>query len=266
MNLYTETSGSGPDLFLVHGWGLNGAIWSGVRAALEADYRVTTVDLPGHGRSPGGSFDLDSASTALLEAAPAQASWIAWSLGGLLALRAAQQAPERIANLTLVASSPRFVQAPDWPHAVPAAVLAQFLDELQLDYRATLSRFLALQVRGSEEAGGTLRELRRLLFAHGEPDPAALAAGLDILRDADLRPELERLALPLRFIMGARDTLMPAAAARACAAVMPKAEVAVIAGAGHAPFLSHRDAFLEALLPFLPAAALRREEARHHGG
>ncbi|MCA1805586.1 MAG: pimeloyl-ACP methyl ester esterase BioH [Xanthomonadaceae bacterium] len=264
MNLHTQTSGTGPDLFLIHGWGLNGTIWSGLRAALEADYRVTAVDLPGHGRSPGGTFDLDSASIALREAAPPQAHWIAWSLGGLLALHAARPAPERITGLTLVASSPRFVQAPDWPHAVPAAVLAQFLDELQQDYRATLNRFLALQVRGSAEAGGTLRALRGQLFAHGEPDPTALAAGLAILRDADLRPGLDGITLPLQFIMGERDTLIPAAAARACVARAPAAQLEVIAGAGHAPFLSHPREFLAALRPFLPATQPR--EVRHHGG
>ena len=263
MNLYTETTGSGPDLFLVHGWGLNGAIWSGLRTALEADYRVTAVDLPGHGRSPGGSFDLDSASAAVREAAPPQATWIAWSLGGLLALRAAQQAPEHIANLALVASSPRFVQATDWPHAVPAAVLAQFLDELQLDHHITLNRFLALQVRGSTEAGVTLRALRRQLFAHGEPDLVALAAGLAILRDADLRPGLNDMTLPLQFIMGERDTLIPPAAARACAVRAPAAQLDVIAGAGHAPFLSHPQEFLAALRPFLPATQPRG--VRYHG-
>lgn len=264
MKLHTETTGTDPDLFLIHGWGLNGAIWSGLRTALEADYRVTAVDLPGHGRSPGGSFDLDSASAAVREAAPPQATWIAWSLGGLLALRAAQPAPERITSLTLVASSPCFVQASDWPHAVPAAVLAQFLDELQLDYHATLSRFLALQVRGSAAAGDTLRALRRQLFAHGEPDPAALAAGLAILRDADLRPGLGDMTLPLQFIMGERDTLIPPAAARACTARAPAAQLDVIAGAGHAPFLSHPQEFLAALRPFLPAIQAR--EVRHNGG
>jgi pimeloyl-[acyl-carrier protein] methyl ester esterase len=264
MKLHTETTGTGPDLFLVHGWGLNGAIWSGLRTALAADYRITTVDLPGHGRSPGGSFDLDNASTALREAAPPQAHWIAWSLGGLLALHAAQPAAERIARLTLVASSPRFVQAPDWPDAVPAAVLAQFLDELQQDYRATLNRFLALQVRGSTAAGDTLRALRRQLFAHGEPDPLALAAGLAILRDADLRPGLDAMTLPLQFIMGERDTLIPPAAARACAVRKPGTHLEVIAGAGHAPFLSHPQEFLAALRPFLPATQPR--EVRYHGG
>jgi pimeloyl-[acyl-carrier protein] methyl ester esterase len=264
MKLHIETTGTGPDLFLIHGWGLNGAIWSGVRTALEADYRVTAVDLPGHGRSPGGSFDLDSASTALREAAPPQAHWIAWSLGGQLALHVAQSAPECIASLTLVAGSPRFVQSPEWPHAVPAAVLAQFLDELQRDYRATLNRFLALQVRGSTAAGDTLRTLRRQLFAHGEPDPVALAAGLAILRDTDLRPGLEDMSLPLQFIMGERDTLIPPAAAWACTARVSTAQLDLIAGAGHAPFLSHPRDFLAALRPFLPATQAR--EARHHGG
>jgi pimeloyl-[acyl-carrier protein] methyl ester esterase len=150
-----------------------------------------------------------------------------------------------------VASSPRFVQAPDWPHAIPAGVLAQFHDALGQDPRATLSRFLALQVRGSEASGDTLRALRRQLFAHGEPDPAALAAGLAILRDADLRAELADLSPPLQFIMGERDTLMPAAAAQACVAQRPGTRVACITGAGHAPFLSHPPAFLAALRAFL---------------
>lgn len=251
MKLHTETSGHGPDLFLVHGWGLNGAIWNDVRQALAADYRITAVDLPGHGRSPGGGFDLDTAASALLEAAPPRAHWVAWSLGGMLALRAARQAPERMVSLSLVASSPRFVQAPDWPHAMEAAVLDQFHAALAQDARATLNRFLALQVRGSEASGATLRALREQLFAHGAPDPAALAAGLAILRDADLRAELEDLPLPLQFIMGERDTLMPAAAAQACVARRPGARLDRIADAGHAPFLSHPPAFLAALGAFL---------------
>ena len=257
MRLHTHTTGTGPDLFLVHGWGLNGAIWSGVRAALEADYRVTAVDLPGHGRSPGGHFDLDTAATALRDAAPPRAHWVAWSLGGMLALRAAHRAPGQLASLNLVATSPRFVQAADWPHAVPAEVLAQFHAALAQDPRATLNRFLALQVRGSEGAGDTLRALRQGLFAHGGPDPAALAAGLAILRDADLRADLDSLDLPMHFIMGERDTLMPAAAAS-----LPQARAHIIAGAGHAPFLSHPAAFIAALRECLQSATA--PEVRHH--
>jgi pimeloyl-[acyl-carrier protein] methyl ester esterase len=267
MKLHTETTGSGPELFLIHGWGMNAAVWSGLREALQADYRITCVDLPGHGRSAAaGDFDLASAADALLEVAPAQAIWIGWSLGGMLALQAAKQAPQRIAQLSLITSSPRFVTAADWPDAVDATVLEQFFTGLQQDYRATLKRFLALQVRGSEAANTTLRDLRQRLFAHGEPDAAALAAGLAILRDADLRPQLGALTMPVQFIMGERDTLMPAAAAFAARALAPHAAVSIIEGAGHVPFVSHPQAFLDALLPFLQAAAPRNTGARHHGG
>lgn len=263
MNLHTESTGAGPDLFLVHGWGMNAAVWDGLRDHLRADYRVTCVDLPGHGRSTtAGAFDLDSATTALLAAAPARATWIAWSLGGMLALRAASRAPDRFAGLALVTTSPRFVQAPDWPHAVESSVLEQFLDGLQEDFRATLNRFLALQVRGSEAAGPTLRELRERLFAHGDPDPVALASGLAVLRDTDLRTGLSRLPVPLHFIMGERDTLMPARAVTQ----LPGITVDVIEGAGHAPFLSHPRAFLDALLPFLQQASQSDSGVHNHAG
>lgn len=265
--LHTETIGSGPDLFFIHGWGMNSAVWSGLRDALQANYRITCVDLPGHGLSAAtGPFDLKSAGTALLEAAPPQAIWIGWSLGGILALQATLQAPQHIARLALVTSSPRFVTAPDWPHAITTSVLNQFLTDLQQDYRTTLNRFLALQVRGSEAANTTLRNLRQQLFTHGEPDPAALASGLAVLRDSDLRAQLGALTMPVQFIMGERDTLMPTAAAQAAGILIPHAHVSIIEGAGHAPFLSHPQAFLAALLPFLQLPAHLDTGTHRHGG
>ncbi len=49
--LYTEVSGSGPTLVLLHGWGLNVRVWDGLAAALRDRFRIIAVDLPGHGRS-----------------------------------------------------------------------------------------------------------------------------------------------------------------------------------------------------------------------
>ena len=45
------------------------------------------------------------------------ASLVGWSLGGLAAMRWALDAPASLKSLTLVASSPCFVQRADWPHA-----------------------------------------------------------------------------------------------------------------------------------------------------
>jgi pimeloyl-[acyl-carrier protein] methyl ester esterase len=114
-----------------------------------------------------------------------------------------------------------------------------------------LQRFLALQVKGSEAARETLRQLRQELAERPAPDPAALALGLDLLRDADLRARLPELACPSLWLFGERDTLVPAAVASSIAALLPQARVQAIPRAAHAPFLSHPAATTAALLSFL---------------
>jgi len=50
-DLYVETRGQGPDLVLLHGWGLNLRVWDSLAGVLENSFRIIAVDLPGHGRS-----------------------------------------------------------------------------------------------------------------------------------------------------------------------------------------------------------------------
>ena len=51
MSLYVETHGRGPDVVLLHGWGMNGTVWRHVVPALSEDYCLHLVDMPGHGKS-----------------------------------------------------------------------------------------------------------------------------------------------------------------------------------------------------------------------
>jgi pimeloyl-[acyl-carrier protein] methyl ester esterase len=60
-----------------------------------------------------------------------------------------------------------------------------------------------------------------------------------------------QIALPTLVIAGGRDTLTPPAASEWLAKALPAARLVRIAGAAHAPFLSHRDDFESALLGFL---------------
>ena len=254
--MHVTTHGQGPDLVLVHGWGMHGGVFAPLLPALSRRNTVHLVDLPGHGHAAGarGRLALDGTTEALLDALPA-ATWIAWSLGGLFALEAARRRPERVHALALVASTPRFTLAPDWPHAVAAEVFAQFARELASDYRGTLARFVALECHGSDHERLELRALRKALAAHGEPDPAALADGLALLAGTDLRATLPELAMPAVWIAGARDLLVPAAALERAAAMMPNARYACIAGGGHAPFIGQPGAVLAALEPLLGEVA-----------
>lgn len=253
--LYVHTAGAGPDVVLAHGWGMHSGVWENVAETLIDDYRVTVVDLPGHGysRGFGAGLTLPVLAETVAAAVPAPAVWVGWSLGGLVAQQAALTMPERVNRLALVNSTACFTQRPDWPHAVALPVLRRFADELRENHRAVLKRFIALEVHGSDHASDQYRQLKALLFQHGEPDPAALGDGLAILESADLRAELPRIQVPTLLLMGQRDQLTPAAAGAAMLERLPNARLHIFPGAGHAPFFSHLPAFIAELRAFLDA-------------
>lgn len=252
MRLHTETAGTGPDLFLVHGWGMNAAVWKPFGDQLSERYRVTAVDLPGHGLSPGRiEPTLRAWAEACIDAAPARAVWVGWSLGAQVALRAALDAPARVRRLVLLAGTPRFTRGADWPHATPEKLGRQFAGALLQDPAGTLERFLALQVRGSAESSETLRVLRGALRDRPPPRPETLEDGLRLLLTCDLRADLKTLQPRSLWLFGERDTLVPAEAAEAVAGLVPNGEVLLLHGAAHAPFLSAPDRVARLIDTFL---------------
>ncbi|HVN41839.1 MAG TPA: pimeloyl-ACP methyl ester esterase BioH [Steroidobacteraceae bacterium] len=251
--LHVEILGRGADLVLLHGWSLHGGMWGPWIEALAQHARLHVVDLPGHGRSPWpqGVHDLGGLAQCVRPSIPDGAVVLGWSLGGMVALELARRHPATVAALVLIATTPRFLTGAGWEQGMRPEVLEGFARGLAEDYRATVRNFLALQALGDERAAQALRVLRDRLASHGEPDPRALAAGLRMLREADLREALPGITQPTLVIAGERDRVTPPAAGLELAAALPAARYCAIAGAGHAPFLSHAQEVLRELRPFL---------------
>lgn len=268
MSLQVEHFGSGPDLALLHGWGLGAGAWNDVAGRLGERFRVHRVSLPGYDGSADDGRDFAQTALAVADALPAGSTLCAWSLGGMLALAAAAARPGHFARLVLVGTTPKFVQADDWPCAQVAENHATFTRAVAKAPAATLTRFVMLFNQGDDKARAVVRALTPLLVdrdsAAGLPPAPVLAKGLDWLRDADLRAAVPGIATPALVVHGDSDPLMPFAAGEWLAAQLPDARLERFPGSAHAPFLADPEHFVRALTDFCAErsrTAVRREHA-----
>ncbi|MDF2179244.1 pimeloyl-ACP methyl ester esterase BioH [Aliiglaciecola sp. CAU 1673] len=251
--LISEYIGTGPDILFLHGWGMNSGIWKDIAEALSHSYRVTTLDLPGFGqnyRHFPEPYDLESVTELVASSMHKPAAVIGWSLGGLVAQSLALNFPEKVAALVCVTSSPKFQSEQDWP-GIKADVLKAFAGQLRGDTAKTIDRFLAIQAMGAERPKEQIMAIRALINARPAPAAEALAGGLAILEQADLREQLEKIQCPNLWIYGRLDSLVPVASLELVERLLPTSRSALFPNASHAPFLSHGQAFTNMLSGFL---------------
>lgn len=251
--LHIEVRGQGPDVVLLHGWAMNGAVWGEFAEKLAMHLRVHIVDLPGHGYSQASalSADLDTTLQVIVDALPRRAHWIGWSLGGMLALCAAQRMPGAVDHLVLIDTSPSFVASPTWQQGMPENVFANFARQLENDIETTMRRFLALQTLGLTDAQARARTLAQACLTRPAATRESLEAGLTLLRATQLHHSLPAIEHPTLIVQGNLDRLVTPACARALAARLKHAELAEVENAGHAPFVSHSDRVAQRIVEFL---------------
>lgn len=231
-------------LVLLHGWGLNHAVWQQVLAFVPAGVPVLALDLPGFGQSRHypQPYMLSAVAAQLAEQIPAGSLVLGWSLGGLVATRLALDYPQKVRALALVASSPCFLSQGLWP-GMEKKVLQQFASALSENLPLTVERFLAIQAMGSPTARQDIKLLKQAVLSLPLPATAALTGALQLLADHDLRSELAQLTLPVAGCFGRLDSLVPVAMLAQLQDLLPQGDFTVIAKASHAPFISHQSEF-----------------------
>lgn len=254
---YVQITGKGPNLVLLHGWGLHGGIWQTVLPKLEQQFTVYNVDLPGFGKSKfkdedcQPDYDINYLVEAVAQVLPDRFYLMGWSLGGVVATALAIQFANKIEKLITVASSPCFVANENWPYGMDKQVLESFIGFLADDFKATLNRFLMIQTMGSVTQKQDVAQLKETVFMYGLPSEKALSGGLQILHDVDLLNTLKELSMPMLRIYGKLDTLVPIKSAKLVTDYIPKSQQIVFKKSGHAPFLSESDLFIKCVKEFL---------------
>jgi len=241
-----------PTLVLLHGWGVNHAVWSRLLELLPADQPVLALDLPGYGldRQVPTPYSLAAVARQVAVQIPPDSLLLGWSLGGLIASQIALAEPAKVRALALLASSPCFMAQNEWP-GMSAQVLQQFAQSLSTDLALTVERFLAIQSMGSNTARQDTRLLKQAVLALPLPEAAVLAAGLDLLQQCDVRDQLAGLTMPVTYCFGRLDSLVPVRIAELLPAYLPALRIHIFSKASHAPFISHSDEFVSWLSQWL---------------
>ncbi|MBP2874778.1 MULTISPECIES: acetoin dehydrogenase dihydrolipoyllysine-residue acetyltransferase subunit [Pseudomonas] len=245
---YLDLGEGGTPLVLVHGFGGDLNNWLFNQPALAAECRVIALDLPGHGESGkhlqnGDAQELSQAVLDLLDHLDLDRVHLAGhSMGGLVSLTVAGQAPERVASLTLIASAglgpdingdylQGFAEANNRNALKPQ--LTQLFSDPALVTRQMLEDMLKFKrLEGVDQA---LRQLNQKLFEGGRQM-------IDVRNVVGRQPSL--------VIWGSEDAIIPARHAEGL-----DAQVEVLPGQGHMVQLEAAEYVNQLMATFLKSQA-----------
>jgi 3-oxoadipate enol-lactonase len=225
----------GPDdgepLLLGGSLGTTLAMWEPQLPVLAQRHRVIRFDHRGHGGSPApeGPYtmdDLGADTLALMDRLGLErVSYVGLSLGGMVGQWLAINAPERIAKLVLISTSPHMPPPEGW-HERAAAVREAGSTAAVAD--AVLGRWFTPGF--AQEQPEVVARYRTMVAT----SPAGgYAACCEAIADLDLRGGLPRIAAPTLVLVGAQDPSTPPPHAETIAGAVPGARLEVLDPGAH---------------------------------
>jgi 3-oxoadipate enol-lactonase len=195
-------------------------MWDPLVPALAARYRVLRHDARGHGASPAtpGPYTVELLAQDVAQLVGAaglvRPHVVGLSLGGMVALRLAADAPGLVASLSLCNTAARMPR----PEAYQERIRRVRVDGLPAVVDAALALWFTPRFRDAHPEV-VERARAMILGTSAEGYVAACAA----VRDADLRGVLSGIGVPTLVVVGTADTATPPTAATFLAETIPGA-------------------------------------------
>ena len=251
IDLYYEVHGRGPAVVFAHGAGGNHLSWWQQVPFFRRRYRCIIFDHRAFGRSldlngNGRQWFARDDEALLHHLGEDSCAVVAHSMGGRTAIGVAFRTSIRVWGLVLsgtnggaVSDEVRAIQETHRRSLPPGATL--------LD-RALAPSF----ARRRPEMAFLYREIQRL----NPPRPADFLAPIPGYRGSTAE-RLAQSGIPVLFIVGAEDQVVPAAAIEACHLGVPGSRFALVKGAGHSAYFEKPREFNAAVGAFLEEIAPR---------
>lgn len=258
--------GAGRPLLFVHGFSAHGGYFAPQVATLSARFRIITMDLRGHGRTPAGDAPLTVARlaqdvTELVEHLNLSgAVGVGWSMGAQVLWRVLMgPARGRFDAMAIIDMTARVMSAPDWTLGLngsnggyDAASVEAAQAMMRADWPA-YTRVLADRIvaQGSED-----RQTNLIRWVEGQVSgntPEPLAGLWGSLTAEDFRAALPGFDLPTLITHGAHSQLYHPDVGKDLAARLPGAQRVLFEHSGHALHLEEPERFNDALIQFVAA-------------
>jgi 3-oxoadipate enol-lactonase len=242
-------SGKGPPLFLLHSLLSDRASFDGIAPHLSQSFRVLVPELPGFGKSAVAAGGLAAVADRMAEAikdaaGDEEAIVLGNGYGGFVALQMAIRHPSLatkyiLADCGAAFSEPGREAFRNMAAAAKAKGLAAITD-------VAMRRLFAPEFQAQHPE---LMRNRREAFL--KTDPQVFRAACGALAELDLRPELNKVTVPVLVLVGEHDEATPPPMSHELAAGLPNAYLEIIPGCAHVPQLQSPGKFLEAIGDFL---------------
>ena len=244
--LHSIEDGTGRIVVLLHPIGLDATFWQPVSAALKSSFRVISIDLAGHGRSPSapagyGLADYADDVAQVLQRLGDPVTVVGLSFGGMIAQVLAIRHPGLVERLVLCGCPCTFDASVRSTIAARGTAAEQ--GGMEAVAEPTLARWFTPAYLS---AGGADRVRDRLL----SDDVAGWATGWRAIAAHDTADALAALRVPTLCIAGELDQSVPPAAVSVLSARLPGSQFEVIPGASHMMHIENAEAFVQALLRF----------------
>ncbi len=244
---FLEGPEDAPVLVLSNSLGTTLEMWDEQAPALGERFRLLHYDHRGHGGSPvpPGPYkieDLGRDVLVLLDRLEVERfSFCGLSIGGMVGMWLAGEAPERVERLVLCCTSARF--APDTFDSRARTVRAEGVSAIA---DAVVERWFTPELRRSRP--DVVEWARRMLL---DTPAEGYAACCEAVRDAELSGRLGAISAPTLVIAGADDPAAPPEGAELIRDSVPSASVEVIPDAAHLANMEQPEAITQAILDHL---------------